>query len=384
MGSVEKDPKWPTDDHGPRGFKRCWVKTKDKITKYEDVGTSSEFTKHEKLNKKASEEQIRAKIDQVFNHGLHEINDAGGDDEGKADIMTSAGLQARAMTAMASGCALDGSLTAPTIDDIQEKSVKKRKKGADDDLLESDGDAPPEKAAKDKDKEKDADGNGDGGLKNEDWLEPAKVNRATRAYEKKLNALQTAITEQKRKMSEVIKEFDSKPEKREVADRLRSEMSLVRSRLVWLDSVDGADEKKLASMIQEVIKVGSVNAANSAPEESHSSSSRDISILARAGPCPNFEKLGVFSMLEKHKVIVAAATNIQELTERSDAQNAQFKLLHTLIHSCKTAVVDLNGAYTALEAERKEKIAEDTEKKKKMGQQGLIIKEGPPDNARSP
>ena len=80
-----------------------------------------------------------------------------------------------------------------------------------------------------------------------------------------LNALQTAITEQKRKMSEVIKEFDSKPEKREVADRLRSEMSLVRSRLVWLDSVDGADEKKLASMIQEVIKVGSVNAANSPP-----------------------------------------------------------------------------------------------------------------------
>lgn len=66
------DEKWTRDNCGPRGYLRLWVKTKDVVELYQDASKSAEFQKNQRVNNKATEETINAKIRQVYESGMHD------------------------------------------------------------------------------------------------------------------------------------------------------------------------------------------------------------------------------------------------------------------------------------------------------------------------
>ena len=169
-------------------------------------------------------------------------------------------------------------------------------------------------------------------------------------------------------MKAVVQSYEA-GDKKEYAEKLRSEIQLVKTRLVWLEcvvSADGSADKRLASLIKDA--TGDVP-----PEEGSdgvSSTSKDLNALWRAGPCPNFEQLVMFSVLEKHQESISLATTADQLTEKSEAKKSTFTMFNTLSSSCKTSTNDLASAYTtcltdAKEAEHAAKEANKSKRKTK-------------------
>ena len=71
------DPSHPSDDDGPRGYKRLAVKTGKKLLDFEETSKEKNLTKEEKLGKKTTEEQLAARLKLVYgNAGLdkHEVS----------------------------------------------------------------------------------------------------------------------------------------------------------------------------------------------------------------------------------------------------------------------------------------------------------------------
>lgn len=336
------DPSVPRDKDGPRGFLRLWVKTRDKISLYQDVSKSQEFSKSQKLGKKASQEEIEAKIKQVFESDVQDDND-----DVSSVFATSKSLQGAAMKAMAglNTSAFDGSMTAPSLEELQDMSAKKPRRGAapsEETPSESPGsEGPSGKALPEKSPTKAA-----------EWLEPTRVNKVLRLYEKKVATLKQHLEDLRAKMKGTICEFQSKPEKKEYVEKLKNEMSVVVTRLRWLTAVllDEAQPAQLKTLIKETIADGGTGAGT----VSESASSRDLGLLARAGPCPGFEQLVLFKDLEAHKAAISSATTAKELSDRADAKNDVFKLFGALCSSCRTALSDLSSAHLSIEHEAKE------------------------------
>ena len=60
------EPKRKRDDAGPRGNVRLWILTKDQVTAYDDASKQRALTQEEKVNKNATPDQLKRKLDQVF------------------------------------------------------------------------------------------------------------------------------------------------------------------------------------------------------------------------------------------------------------------------------------------------------------------------------
>ena len=77
---------------------------------------------------------------------------------------------------------------------------------------------------------------------------------------------------------------------------------------------------------------------------SSTASSRDAGSAARAGPCPGFEKLESFKMLEEHGSKISTCTDLPHLKELTTEKASLRKVFAVLQQSCKQAVTDLRGA----------------------------------------
>ena len=86
-----QNKKLKRDDDGPRGNVRLWVKTKDQVIGYLDASKQRRLEQEERISKKATEEQLKKKLGQVFQEG------AGS----SAGLLTSDELMDKAMMASA-------------------------------------------------------------------------------------------------------------------------------------------------------------------------------------------------------------------------------------------------------------------------------------------
>ena len=97
--------------------------------------------------------------------------------------------------------------------------------------------------------------------------------------------------------------------------------------------------------------------------------------LARAGPCPGFEKLKLLNSFEFYKAQIKLATSEDDLKLKVQACDPMRKLFNTLLASCRVACSDLAAAQAALraEAEAAEKLknAGGGERKRKKTEQGV-------------
>ena len=65
-----EDESIATDNDGPRGYKRLWVKTKDVIMKYENLAERARVEGSSKMSKDATAEQISSKMKLAVSGGV--------------------------------------------------------------------------------------------------------------------------------------------------------------------------------------------------------------------------------------------------------------------------------------------------------------------------
>lgn len=124
------DPDWPSDNDGPRGFKRVLVNTVTRVTHYDDVSKTQELKQEQKLGKNMSEEQLNAKLQQVMSMTDGEEGDVDFEAlrQKASRAFGSAGLSAldqseeeQFKTAFA-----NGGVMAPALSDLAEKAKRKK------------------------------------------------------------------------------------------------------------------------------------------------------------------------------------------------------------------------------------------------------------------
>ena len=101
----KNDESHARDEFGPRGYLRLYVYTGTKIIKFDEASKDKSFKKEEKLGKKASQEQIQARLNMVLNNA----GDEAIDDLNFEDVMAKA-IRAFAAGGDGSGNAFDAGL----------------------------------------------------------------------------------------------------------------------------------------------------------------------------------------------------------------------------------------------------------------------------------
>ena len=282
-----------------------------------------------------------------------------GPDGGGTDILTAKGLQAVALKSFAgAGSAFDGTMTMPSRDELMAYSQKKKTSTTEEELAEGaddEEDAENENATKEKDKAEPANGdNQKAKPEKPEWLEPTRVNKAKRDHEKKVTGARQHLEDVLKKANALIKEYAIVPAKVAVAETLKNEIEVPKTRALWISCILN-DGEHLREMIREALEppagVGEPPTGDSA---SDAASSKDLRVLSRCGPCPGWEQLVHISVLEEHTAKIGEASTSAELADLKDAKASVFRLYNVIVQSCKTGIADLNSAQLSLDAELKE------------------------------
>ena len=139
-----QDPLVPKDSEGPHQCLRCWVKTKDQLGRYEDMGNTKRFRQEEKINKNASQEVLQ-----------HRMRAAMGMDTGiDAPCSDMAGIQDKAWLAMgSSNHALSGDgILGPDVSSLIKTAKRKRGVEQEEESQEDEG-GPTDEESGDEEKE---------------------------------------------------------------------------------------------------------------------------------------------------------------------------------------------------------------------------------------
>ena len=203
------------DKFGPRNFKRCWVKVRDSITRFDEVAKDKELSQEEKLGKKTTAEQMRTKLKQLLGSTGLDAHDPMAFD----DLM---GAVRKCMGSAGSSSVFEGDgVLAPDVSSMM-KDVHAKRRGTkrkaegesqDDDEESSEsangeGNCPKSKEAGGKlptPKKAKQDGEGE-------WFDEAKARKAERAYLAAVTALQESMAETEQSMKTSLAEFRSRPE----------------------------------------------------------------------------------------------------------------------------------------------------------------------------
>jgi hypothetical protein len=322
------DPKWHKDKAGPRGFERCWVKTADRLGNIEQVLKRRRVEQEERLNKKATPEQLAAKVRVALDGGASSFSD------GMAAFSSS---DAQSQHAVFKGLSnSDGageafsSFVEPDFDELMAASGKKRKVDEEEEEKEDETKDPsaeePEKRPK------------------VGWFDAdTKVNAAQRRYEKGCEKIRAALSSTAAKMVETLQAVAT-----EHKAKLKAEIVVVTRRHSWVNAVLADDGgKSLRSTIESTKSVQAQ--AQTSPSDGASTSTQ--SQLMNAGPCAGWEDLVTMCSVEQQKHLLKSATSNEELKEKECMSDGSKKLLGILMASCKSALGDLTSAQAAIKTD---------------------------------
>ena len=134
----------------------------------------------------------------------------------------------------------------------------------------------------------------------------------------------------------------------------KDELAVVLRRQEWLRAIKDSDSSKVKELLQQAMDP-SDDAASQA-----GSASRDLSSLAKAGPCAGFSELKTCKDLEQMAIRFRACGSKEDLKDVTDSITPSKKLWGTLLSSCKASVSELRGAKSRSdEAEKKRRAKEE-------------------------
>ena len=275
----KNDPEVARDNAGPRGYLRLYVKTGDKVIKFQEVGEQKELTQEEKLGKKASAATLENRMKFIGgSHGLEEHK--------LGDIQA---LKQKGLQSFGSSQSLQGEgLMGPSLDALQTQVQAKMKRKAQENENDESSSTSTDEGNEENGKEKDSESTPEkpkGG-----WFDAAaKTRKAERTFSQKVATLKGDLAKLDARMSEVVSDFQSKPDE---AAQFAEEIQLVQRRQEWIQAVSNPDDDALKTKITELTGAG-----QGAGETATQTNSKDVGALARAGPCAGFEELKTVALL---------------------------------------------------------------------------------------
>lgn len=310
------------DEDGPRGYKRCAIKTGDVFKDYEDMSRSQVAFREEKLGKKATEEDFSKKLSSVL----------GGMQGSGATLGNFNGVMHKAMASGGENL-IDGTLTDPALAELLLRTSAGNTDEGDDDKVEnvcaasSCGGSSAGLAGKDD--------------KKEGWFSETQLDKTQRGFSRKVTRTKTALQTMVASMDAAIKDFQKEESK------YKKELQLVLRRRLWLVAVLEASSDKLDAILKGQEEPHGGGAIASA---SDIASSKDLSSLVRAGPCAHFEQLKYISFLSAHEAHARSCTSLLSLNKWEIKMDPLIAVYNSLLSACKAALNDLNAARSQAKA----------------------------------
>ena len=360
--AMQKDPKVKRDNFGPRGFLRCGVKVKDVVHNFSEAVAESAVQSQARLSKNISEEQLQRQVAAAM--------------QGVASSSNSVVDWERIMQRGVAADDVDphdsvlGSLMEPTIGDLRLGAAERKKKAGavgdegsdagavgDSDGGDDDGDARPTTPKKRKAAEPPA-----GDETAAWWSADTKTNKAERSYAQKFDVHKTTLDTMDKTMSAAVAEFRALKD----SSLFCIEMGVVLQRQRWMQCIRSGTPEDMRALIAEIDQ-GSQSMEGEVDAESCVSGSKDLSSLARAGPCANYDKLVVLTTFESHKGTSKGCKDQEELTAWSNEMNNHKQIHNVFLSACRIAVTDMYAARTSHKATQDEKKKLEAEARSKEG-----------------
>lgn len=360
----KEDESVARDNNGPRGYLRLYVKTGDRVVKFQEVGEQKELTQEEKLGKKPSEATLDNRMKFLAgSHGLEEHK--------LGDIQS---LKQKGLQSFGSSQSLQGEgLMGPSLDALQAQVQAKMKRRNAEENEESssqsadEGNEERQSDSKEKDSESTPEKSKGG------WFDAAaKTRKAERTYSQKIAALKVDLAKLDERMSEVVADFQAKPDE---AVRFAEEILLVQRRQEWIQAVSIQGDDALKQKISQLTGAGEAHGAGDAATQTDS---KDVGALARAGPCAGFEELKTIVFLESLAPSFRSCQSQDQIKKRFEEIAPHQKQIAVLVSACKTALGDLLTArknWNTQQDKKKEKeVKEQAEKKRQSnGSTGVLV-----------
>lgn len=159
-------------------------------------------------------------------------------------------------------------------------------------------------------------------------------------------------------MARAMNEFQADPDR----DMFVNELRIVVNRQKGLSLVLGSDPDAL----QKYIDSFSIATPTKA-DERLTSSSRDLQLASRSGPCNNYQSLKLFASFERENF--GGMTSPDDVGNKRRDLDAIRVVFLLLCKSCKTSLNDLFGARSALKAEREKKRKQEADDARKQAEQ---------------
>ena len=341
LTNEEAKDKWRTwlnddtvarDHYGPRGYLRLAIFDRTKLSDFTEVRQERAITPDERLSRKQAEsdEVMQARANMVMNVGL------GAGEEGAGDLR---------QKAQATACDLEQTAAPSLVEGVEraEKNAnplerKRRKKTARKNLrmnLRTSLKAKEAARAVSLDRQK-----------KEKWFDAeTKCRKAERAWETGCDSIQNSITGLTKECREL---------KASIASRIGSEGQLFQEeqrildrRMQWLQAVlDGDDALKSLQDSQAAEEEG-------AAQHDAKTTSADLSALARAGPCKDYQELKALETLRRYAANFRSCASNQAIKDVNEEGAGMKKVLGTLMSAAKVAKADLAAAQKRWETNRK-------------------------------
>ena len=333
LTNEEAKDKWRTwlnddtvarDHYGPRGYLRLAIFDRTKLSDFTKVRQERAITQEERLSRKQAEsdEVMQARANMVMNVGL------GAGEEGAGDLRQKAQATACDLEQMAAPSRVGGVERA---EKKKRKSTGKKKKKADS----------AEESADESEDESESEGGSKSGVprppKKEKWFDAeTKCRKAERAWETGCDSIQNSITGLTKECREL---------KASIASRIGSEGQLFQEeqrildrRMQWLQAVlDGDDALKSLQDSQAAEEEG-------AAQHDAKTTSADLSALARAGPCKDYQELKALETLRRYAANFRSCASNQAIKDVNEEGAGMKKVLGTLMSAAKAAKADLAAA----------------------------------------
>jgi hypothetical protein len=324
--SWKNDESVPRDYNGPRGYLRLRIVIADQIIGFSEVAKQKTLERQQKVNKNATADQLKSILgQQVLSH--HEVEAHKFQDWG--DLKN---LASRSLAGSTAGIGAIASGTS-ALDDEDALGLL----GADLDSLLGNARSKANKTGKNSDSENDdevADG-GSEGTEAMAWVDDVANNKAEREWVRHAAVIRGNLLKVENKMKACLADFQAQPTR---AAMFTDELLTVQRRLRALTLVLTGSEEDMASYI-------SSSEAGAGDTKSVScSGSRDVSALARVGPCQGYENLKVFTDYSEHKTVFRQCTSKADIEEKKRAMDSMKALYTVLATACSTAVRDVYNA----------------------------------------
>ena len=342
------DKSVPRDTNGPRNYERLYVKVRDKVIDFQELSHKRGLSKEEKMNKNAPQAAIDARMKMVMGDDAVQKQEFGDfealKEKGKHAFIGQGALSAEGVLAPD----VDGMLAT-----IQAKT-KKRLATEEEDGSQCSKDE--EKGEEDSD---DGPGPEETPEKRKGWFDvETKTRRAQRSFQQQAASLEKDMAALDKDMTAAVADFRSKPGEAQLYDQ---EMQLVLRRQEWLQAVLENKDEELNNMIQQLTTTPEAGGTSVVTD------SKDMSAVARAGPCAGFESLKVMSHLTQFAEQFRHCQSQEDIKKKFEEIAPSKKVITVLMSACKTSLNELLGARKRKqqqEAKEKEKAIKGAAKKR--------------------